>query len=44
MTIQRFLSISEDPQELASIVVPDLESFYFNDPAMRQAAYEVWKI
>ena len=44
LAIQRFLSITKDPMELASIVVPDLESFYFNDPDMRQAAYEVWKI
>lgn len=44
LSIQRFLSISNDPMELASIVVPDLESFYFNDPNMRQAAFEVWKI
>lgn len=44
MAIQKFLSISDDPMELASMVVPDLESFYFNDSEMRQAAYEVWKI
>jgi hypothetical protein len=44
LSIQKFLSISSDPKELASIVVPDLESFYFNDPDTRQAAYEVWKI
>lgn len=43
-SIQAFLSVSEDPMELASMVVPDLESFYFNDPVARQAAYEVWKI
>lgn len=42
--IQVFLSTSDDPMELASMVVPDLESFYFNDPATRQAAFEVWGI
>jgi len=42
--IQAFLSTSDDPMELASMVVPDLESFYFNDPATRQAAFEVWGI
>lgn len=42
--IQTFLSVSDDPMELASMVVPDLDSFYFNDPATRQAAFEIWKI
>ena len=42
LTIQRFLSISKDPNELASLVVPDIDSFYFSDPMARQAAFEVW--
>ena len=42
LTIQRFLSQSDDPKELASFVVPDVDSFYFNDPAVRQAAFEIW--
>ena len=44
LTIQRFLSLSTDPQELAGLVVPDVESFYFSDPMARQAAFEVWGI
>jgi len=40
--IQRFLSVSNDPAELASMVMPDVDSFYFNDPITRQAAFEVW--
>jgi hypothetical protein len=44
MTIQRFLSLSDDPMELASYVVPDTESFYFNDPVSRQQAFEIWGI
>jgi hypothetical protein len=44
MSIQRFLSISEDPLEIASMVSPDVESFYYNDPITRQAAFEVWGI
>jgi hypothetical protein len=44
MTIQRFLSLSEDPMELASFVVPDIDSFYFDDPAVRQKAFEVWGV
>jgi hypothetical protein len=42
LTIQRFLSISEDPAELAALVVPDTDSFYFADPLARQAAFEIW--
>jgi hypothetical protein len=41
-TIQRFLAISDDPKVLASLVVPDTDSFYFSDPLARQAAFEVW--
>ena len=44
MTIQRFLSLSTDPQELASYVVPDTSSFYFNDDEARQAAFEIWGV
>ena len=43
-SIMRFLAISNDPDELAQTVVPDVDSFWFSDPAMRQYAYEVWKI
>ena len=42
LTIQRFLSISDDPLELASIVVPEVDSFYFADPMARKAAFDVW--
>jgi hypothetical protein len=42
LTIQRFLSISKDPMELAGLVVPDVDSFYFNDPITRQSVREVW--
>lgn len=41
-TIQRFLAISDDPKVLASLVVPDTDSFYFSDPLARQAAFEIW--
>ncbi len=43
-TIQRFLSISNDPAELAAIVSPDVDSFYFADPGARAAALEVFGI
>jgi hypothetical protein len=42
LTIQRFLSISDDPKYLASLVVPDVDSFYFSDPLARQNAFNVW--
>jgi hypothetical protein len=44
LTIQQFVSLSTDPLELASLVVPDTDSFYFNDPLTRQTAFEVWGI
>jgi hypothetical protein len=43
-TIQRFVAVSSDRAELAGLVVPDLDSFYFNDPLVRQRAFEVWGI
>ena len=44
LTIQKFLAISDDPLELASLVTPDVDSFYFSDPITRQAAFEVWGV
>jgi hypothetical protein len=44
LAIQKFLSISDDPQELASLIMPDVDSFYFSDPITRQAAFEVWGV
>lgn len=44
LTIQRFLSISQDPLELASLVVPDVDSFYFKDPITRQQVFEIWGV
>lgn len=44
LSVQKLLSVSDDPREIASMVAPDIESFYFNDPDMRQAAFSVWGI
>lgn len=44
LAIQRFLSISEDPMELAQHVVPEVDSFYFKDAIVRQNAFEIWGI
>lgn len=40
--MERFLSISSDPAELAAIVVPDTESFYYADPTTRAMARETY--
>lgn len=42
--MERFLSKGETAEELASLIVPDTDSFYFNDPATRQKAFEVFGI
>ena len=44
LTIQRFLSITSDPKELAAICVPDRDSFYFADDETKQAAWDIWGI
>lgn len=44
LTIQRFLSITNDPQELAALVVPDVDHYFFADPMARQAAFETWAL
>jgi hypothetical protein len=44
LAVQKFLSISKDPMELASMVVPDVDSFYYNDPVTRQWAFEIWGV
>ena len=44
MSVQRLLSVSRDPMEIAGLVAPDVESFYFNDQDVRRAAYEVWGV
>ncbi len=44
LSIQKFLSITKDPGELASLVVPDVDSFYFADPLTRKAAFDVWGV
>jgi PD-(D/E)XK nuclease superfamily len=43
-SIAVFLSKSEDPMELAKMVVPDVDTFWFSDPIARKAAFEIWGI
>lgn len=40
--LERFLSLSDDPKELASYIAVNFDSFYWNDPNTRQAGFEVW--
>ena len=44
LAVQKLLSVSDDAREIASMLAPDIESFYFNDPDMRRAAFEVWGV
>lgn len=42
MRLERFLSVSSDPQELAGIVVPNFETFWWNDPHARASGREIF--
>lgn len=43
LRVERFMALSDDPQFFTQIIVPDLDSFYWNGPA-RQIAFERWGI
>lgn len=40
--LERFLRLSRDKQELAGLVVPDYQSFYYNEPTARANARAVF--
>jgi hypothetical protein len=42
--VENFLGLSDDPKFFLSITVPDLDSFYWGDPASRQLAYKHWGV
>jgi len=42
--VENFLSLSDDPQFFKTIIVPDVDSFYWSNPQSRQLAYEHWSI
>lgn len=45
LSLQRFLAVSKDPNELASLLSPDVDSFYYKgDQRTRQAAFEVYGV
>jgi PD-(D/E)XK nuclease superfamily len=43
-TVENFLALSDDPDFLKRLVVPDLDSFYWANPPARQLAYEIWRV
>lgn len=42
LRVERFLSLSDDPEFFTSITAPDYDSFYWGGPA-RQVGYDRWK-
>ena len=38
LRLQKFLSVSDDPEELAAIVIPNYDHFYFRSEFIREAA------
>lgn len=44
IAMQTFLSKAQTKEELASMVVPDVDSFWYNDPLQRQRAFEIWGV
>lgn len=44
LSVEKFLSLSDDPQYFVSITVPDLDSFYWANPPARKLAYEIWGV
>ena len=38
--VEKFLALSDDPKFFLDITAPDLESFYWGNPAARQLAFE----
>jgi hypothetical protein len=40
--MEKFLSLSNNPEDFVSITAPDFDSFYWNDPAARRAAHSIW--
>ncbi len=43
-TVERFLALSDDPDFFISITMPNLDSFYWSEPAARELAFKYWGI
>ena len=44
LRVENFLALSEDPSFFLGVTAPDLDSFYWTNPAARQLAFEHWHI
>jgi len=44
LRVENFLALSNDPEFFVGITAPNLDGFYWNNPALRQLAYEHWRI
>lgn len=42
INVERFLSLSDDPEFYVGITVPDFDTFYWSSPSARRAGFEVW--
>jgi len=42
LSLGRFLALSNNPRELAGLIVPDFDSFWWSEPAARAAGREVF--
>jgi hypothetical protein len=42
--VEKFLSLSDDPEYYLSITAPNLDSFYWAGPEARALAYKYWRI
>ena len=42
--VENFLALGDDPEFFVSITAPDLDSFYWGDPAARELAFKYWRI
>jgi hypothetical protein len=44
LAVERFLSLSDDPEFFLTITAPDVESFYWTSPESRHLAFQHWRI
>lgn len=42
LSLGRFLAVSDDPRELAGLIVPDFDSFWWSDPSVRANGREIF--
>lgn len=44
LAVEKFLSLSDDPQYFVSITIPDTDHYYWANPPARQLCYEIWGV